>query len=120
MRRDRLIFVYNADSGILNTGMHGMHKMLFPSSYPCSLCAITYGTFSMRKEWKAFIEELSISVDFMHRDEWLKYTDRSDDLPAVLYENSRGIEVVLSKSQLDVMVLNELMESISQWIKAIE
>ena len=49
----RLLVVYNADSGILNALGHAVHKLVKPETYPCSLCAITYGAVSMRKEWKS-------------------------------------------------------------------
>lgn len=51
----RLFFVYNADGGRL-AGLKDMsHKFFSPATYPCSLCAITYGATLMRPEQGAFI-----------------------------------------------------------------
>ena len=66
----RLIFVYNADGGRL-AGLKDMfHKILSPATYPCSLCAVTYGAFSIRPEWQQFIRQLPVPVEFLHRDEF--------------------------------------------------
>jgi hypothetical protein len=66
----RLLFVYNADGGQLAGLKDLFHKILSPSTYPCSLCAITYGTVSMRTEWKDFVRQLAVPVEFLHRDEF--------------------------------------------------
>jgi hypothetical protein len=49
---DKLIFVYNADSGILNAIKDLIHKNVSPETYPCSLCAVTYDNLGMKREWK--------------------------------------------------------------------
>ncbi len=38
-----LIFVYNADSGLLNAINDGILKIVSPSTYQCSLCSLTFG-----------------------------------------------------------------------------
>jgi hypothetical protein len=48
----RLLFVYNADGGLLPGLKDMFHKILSPGTYPCSLCAVTYGATAMRPEWK--------------------------------------------------------------------
>ncbi|MEE4288412.1 MAG: hypothetical protein V2J14_03500, partial [Erythrobacter sp.] len=64
----RLIFVYNANSGLAEAIRHTFHKQLFPASYPCSLCALTHGLVSMRGEWKRYWQALDAEVVFHHRD----------------------------------------------------
>jgi hypothetical protein len=66
----RLLFVYNADGGLLPGLKDMFHKILSPATYPCSLCGITYGATTMRPEWKEFIKALPVPVDFLHRDEF--------------------------------------------------
>ncbi|MCB2377159.1 hypothetical protein LGH70_06170 [Hymenobacter sp. BT635] len=84
----QLIFVYNADAGLLNGLLDLAHKMISPTTYPCSLCAITYGT-RMRPEWKSFIDSLPLESQFLHRDEfsavypWLA----QERLPAVFLKD---------------------------------
>ena len=80
----RLLFVYNADGGQLAGLKDLFHKMLSPATYPCSLCAITYGATSMRPEWREFVKSLPVPVDFLHRDEFVRdYPQwRTHPLPA--------------------------------------
>ena len=66
---DKLIFVYNADSGILNSLKDWAHKIISPKTYACSLCALTYDNLGMRRPWREFIKELGYEVEFLHRDE---------------------------------------------------
>jgi hypothetical protein len=64
-----LIFVYNADSGVLNLLKDLWIKTVTPEKYECQLCAVTYGPTGMRREWKEFIGTLDREVRFLHRDE---------------------------------------------------
>ena len=80
---NKLIFVYNADSGLLNGIKDLIHKNVSPDTYPCSLCAVTYDNFGMRREWKQFISQLGRTVEFLHRDELEeKYEIKDVPLPA--------------------------------------
>jgi len=80
---DKLIFVYNADSGILNAVKDLIHKNVSPETYPCSLCAVTWDNLGMKREWKQFIHSLNRSVEFLHRDELeRKYAITNVPLPA--------------------------------------
>ncbi|TRD11828.1 hypothetical protein FGU71_08145 [Erythrobacter insulae] len=83
--RTRLLIVYNADSGVMNALLHALHKQFAPATYPCSLCALTYGSVSMRREWRAFLNELPLEVVFHHRDDFAAaYPGHGYDLPAIL------------------------------------
>lgn len=85
-----LLFIYAADSGLFNTVADIAHKIFSPQTYPCQLCALTHGNFSVRKEWRAFIESLPVPCLFMHRDEAAGITDiDADALPAV-YSRRQG------------------------------
>ena len=76
----KLIFVYNADSGIFNTLADAAHKIFSPKTYSCNLCAITYSNLGMKSEWKAFIEKLPIKSEFLHKDQ-LREQYGMDDIP---------------------------------------
>jgi hypothetical protein len=39
----KLLFVYNADSGLFNSIAEAAHKIVSPQTYRCDLCRITYG-----------------------------------------------------------------------------
>ena len=91
MSKTKLIFVYNADSGLFNTVTDIAHKMLSPKTYECNLCSITHGVFKIRDTWVKFLEELNAECDFLHKDEFLKANpDINESLPAVFkIENGR-------------------------------
>src|SRR5512138_1546777 len=79
-----ILFVYNADSGLFNTLTDIAHKIFAPESYECNLCAITYGNFAMRAEWKEYLESLNAEFEFLHRDELAnRYGMTEAALPAV-------------------------------------
>ena len=81
---NRLLFVYNADSGLFNTMADIGHKIFSPETYSCALCALTHGYFTERREWREFIESLECDCRFLHRDEFVQaYPDLESDLPAV-------------------------------------
>ncbi|SHJ48097.1 GTPase [Pseudozobellia thermophila] len=68
----KLIFVYNADSGLRNKVMDSVHKLLSPHTYECNLCDITFGVFTENKVWKKFRETRGIAMEFLHKDEFRK------------------------------------------------
>ena len=68
----KLIFIYNADSGFFNSLKDTVQKTVAPKSYDCKLCQVTFGAFSMKDDWREFINQLSIKVEFLHKDEFIK------------------------------------------------
>ena len=83
--RPRLLFVYNADTGLFNTLADAAHKILSPQTYHCVLCKVTYGWFQERRAWRAFLDTLDADCEFLHRDELhARFPDVAVTLPAVL------------------------------------
>lgn len=81
----KLVFVYNGDSGLLNGVMHYLHKRISPDTYPCKLCGVIYDGTELNKGWLAFVKELGIPAEFLHRDEFrAKYGDQPYAFPVVL------------------------------------
>ena len=99
----RLMIVYNADSGILNALAHAVHKAIRPSTYPCSLCALTYGAVSMRRQWRHFLSGLRMDKVFHHRDDFSRtFPGHSFALPAILIsENGNPLRILVSNETLD-------------------
>lgn len=64
----RLVFIYNAKSGLLNGALDYVHKIVSPRTYECSLCGLTYGNLGMRREWEAFLRTLPVPVEFAYPD----------------------------------------------------
>ena len=119
----RLLCVYNADTGLIQALMHAVHKQLRPDTYPCSLCALTYGAVSMRGDWKTFWQELDAEVLFYHRDDFTadfpKYgTSGTQEvaLPVIMIDEADAeLRVLISNEELDAMAdVNELMARVEE------
>lgn len=78
---EKLIFVYNANSGWYNSVVDSLHKMVSPNTYACSLCDITYGVFSENELWKNFRESSNTEMEFLHKDEFVKKYKTSTIVP---------------------------------------
>ena len=105
---DHLIFVYNVDSGPGALLLDAVHRVVSPSTYACNLCDLTYGHFTMKREWKDFIGGLRWPVTFLMRDAFLRRHPESKGatFPAVfLVENGAAREVVASS---DIDPTNDL------------
>jgi hypothetical protein len=97
-----LVFVYNADSGLFNTLTDIAHKVFAPETYSCNLCAITYGAFSIRAEWKDYLESLAATFVFLHRDELAEqYPGTEDELPAVFRKGDNRLISWISASEIN-------------------
>lgn len=97
-----ILFVYNADSGVFNTLTDIAHKIFSPQSYECNLCAITYGNFTIRAEWKEFLESLEIGLEFLHRDEFIeKYGQPEQALPAVFRKKGEELEPWITAEEIN-------------------
>ncbi len=90
----RLVFVYNADSGLFNTLSDIAHKIFSPATYSCHLCELSHSHFTMRSEWAAFIKTLKLEGEFLHRDEFIKqYGNDHHAFPAIFLR--QGDEITL-------------------------
>lgn len=113
----RLIFVYNADSGLLNAVKDAVWKVVRPSTYPCSLCALTYGWVSMHGKWRRFLASLPHTKLFHHRDDFAAaFPASAAALPVILWANE-GAEpqVLVSAAELDALTdLDSLVAAVEQ------
>lgn len=98
-----LILVYNADGGIFAAVSDAVHKLISPATYPCSLCAVSYGAVGMRSEWRAFLESLPYATTFHHRDDFRRaYPSLNIALPAILLASEgQPPEVLVDAETLD-------------------
>lgn len=78
--KTELVFIYNADSGLVSAVLDSAHKLISPSTYQCELCSITHGLFGEREAWRKFRESFDGIMTFLHRDE----TDWQGELPIIL------------------------------------
>lgn len=111
--KSTLVFVYNADSGIFNAFSDLAHKLLSPETYPCSLCAITYSSFGMRKEWRLFLKRLDVEKEFLHADELKdRYGIEGVTLPAI-FRKEAGLSLWIDADAINgCSNLGELKELI--------
>ena len=117
----RLVFVYNADSGLFNTLADIGHKIFSPETYSCELCALTHGYFSERREWRAFVESLPLPCEFLHRDEFLRaHPDQQGHrFPVVLHMSENGLQVCLTREDLAACTdLDTLQQAIRRCLPA--
>ncbi len=109
----KIIFVYNADSGLVNTVVDVAHRLTKPNSYPCRLCAVTYGTFGMEKRWKDFLRQIGIPAIFWHRDEFTKkckFPNYRVEFPAVIVkENDKMTTIMDAKDFKKISDLDDLV-----------
>lgn len=127
-KNPRLLCVYNADTGLIEALKHAVQKQFAPESYPCSLCALTYGAVAMRGDWKEFWLSLDAQVDFYHRDDFTQDFPalgtggaREVMLPVVLTSDA-GEEpsVLISSKELDAMGdVTELMAKVDDLMKSV-
>lgn len=112
---DKLVFVYNADSGIVNGLLDYAHKTFSPQTYACNLCALTYGYTGMRAEWRRFLRNLRAPVEFVHRDELReRYCVEGVALPTILALRAGILEVWMSATAINACnTLDELRSLVS-------
>ena len=116
----RLLFVYNADGSLLPGLKDMFHKILSPGTYPCSLCAITYGAASMQPQWREFIKALPVPVDFLHRDEFVRDYPQwaGHPLPAAFAAEANGTLTPFIKApELDAADLGGLMQLVRERLR---
>ena len=98
----KIIFVYNADSGVFNLLSDVAHKIFSPQTYSCNLCALTHSNFGMRAEWKNFLETLENPLEFLHANEFKdKYKFEKVALPAVFKEKNGELSLLLTASAIN-------------------
>ncbi len=110
-----LLFVYNADSGVINSLKDYVHKSVSPATYQCNLCALTYGSLGMKGTWTQFVDGLEVPVEFLHRDE-LRQRHGVEDLflPAVLLKDGSGVSVLIPAEEVnELWTLDELKGLVS-------
>lgn len=96
----KLIFVYNADSGLFSSIFDLGHKIINPDTYQCNLCSLTYGNFTENKKWKEFRKKAAIEMEFLHRDEFEKNYKLKIEYPAILILDDM-LEVGISNEEIN-------------------
>ena len=104
---EKLIFVYNADSGKISAFLDSVRKVVAPDNYDCQLCGLTYGLVNEKKAWKVFRTSFNIPMTFLHRDEFERvYKSKFGykfTYPVVLVESNNGLELLITTEELNTL-----------------
>ncbi len=117
-----LLFVYNADTGLFSVVTDYAHKIISPKTYPCNLCALTYGNMGMNNKWKEFIGNLKVPIAFLHRDEFVKQYDLKDtQLPAAFLKLGESVTMLITHDDLNNCTsVEELIALVTKKIGEVE
>ena len=100
----KLIFVYNADSGKINTMLDIGHKLLSPQTYSCNLCQMTHGLLKEKERWKEFREASGHELKFLHKDEFEEKYPMQTGYPVILQEQDNGaLQTIVGQAELNNM-----------------
>lgn len=118
----KLVFVYNADSGLVNALKDGIVSIVAPSKMPCRLCGLTFTSVSMRSKWKTFIDDLGVPVEFLHRNEFHeRYGMHDAEFPAAYIDRSGELEPFISVGEMNSnKTLDALIEMVKQKTAALK
>lgn len=99
-----ILFVYNADSSIFSQVSDAVQKIISPSSYECNLCMVTYGTVSMKDEWKKYLDTLPFVKEFLHRDEFQEHYPElaNTKLPAIFLVRNNIPSLLISAEDINM------------------
>jgi hypothetical protein len=112
---DALVMVYNADEGVAAMLLDGLHKALRPDTYPCDLCAITYGSVSMRGPWRDWLKAQPFAAEFYHRQDFARaWPDfAATPLPAILRRDGDALLLLLGPGDMRAdMTIDELVAAV--------
>jgi hypothetical protein len=127
----KLVFVYNAESGGAFTALKDtLHKTFRKSTYECNLCAVTFGAFGMKRDWKNFVNDLDVPVEFkkkdkfkfefLHKDEFnQKYNVKDAKFPSAYLLDKNGLDLFISQDEMNaVKAIEELKELVNKKVEA--
>ncbi len=116
---DKIIFIYNANSGRLNGYLDALHKVISPQTYKCKLCDLTYGVLTENKVWKKFRTSTPVPMEFLHLDEFKKgYASKFASkytFPLILVVNKGELEILISTEEINQLQdVEQLIRLISE------
>ena len=121
----KLIFVYNANTGVVNTWLDIAHKIVSPKTYDCDLCTLTHGNFSEKRIWKTFRNTSLIDMEFHHKDEFLKkYKSKwlpKYTFPIILISDAQGLHPFMMPQDFkEIDSVGVLIEKIEHFVKQLD
>ncbi len=108
------VFVYNANTDVINAMVDYAHKVFKPSTYKCDLCALTHHNLGQRSAWKKFKENSCSNFSFWYIRQFEKAYSERYEYPVVLKIVENGFELLLSRSEI------AKLKSVEQLINKLE
>lgn len=101
LRIERLIGVYDADGTLRGEISYWIGARL--GQRHCSLCDVTHGTFTEKRDWKRCRDSLPVPFETFHRDDQPDDVRRAteDRVPVVVARTSGGIVVLLDGAAIE-------------------
>ncbi len=98
-----IVLVYNANAGIIAGIGDSLHKLLSPATYPCRLCAITYGLLAMRAQWRRWLDAQAWPVEVFHRPDFRAAhpAQHAKALPAIFRRDGDRLTLLVGADAMD-------------------
>jgi len=98
-----LLFIYNADSGILpGLKEYSSKAGISHGRNLCNLTAITSTPIGMKKDWKRFVRDLNIPARFLNRNEFISEIGAGlITFPAILVQMGKDLLIVASSEEIN-------------------
>ena len=115
----KLVFVYNANSGLFEAMTDAIRKVVAPMTQNCNLCALTYQVAWMKPVWSGFVNHLGVAVEFLHRDEFKEKYPREDaEFPSAYLDRGGELDLFISTEEMNAAkTLDELIEIVKKKLK---
>jgi hypothetical protein len=98
-----LLFVYNAESGVLPAIKdYASNGGTASAKNVCNLTAITNSPIGMKKDWKRFVRDLGIPARFLNRNEFVSEIGAGlITFPAILVQTGKDLLMVASSEEIN-------------------
>lgn len=101
----KLIYVYNADRGVVAALADAAHRACSPETFPCRLSTLTRSPFGAPRRWQRFVASLGVPVTFVFRREFVeRFGDPSAELPALFSETGGELTLQAAASAIQAAV----------------
>ena len=110
----QFVFVYNAESGVFNKSFDFLHKLVSPSTYSCSLCALTHHGFGAKSEWKKYLSESSLNLSFIYKDDFISEYPEFLNVELPIFLDLSSSEVAISAKEMRQLTLSSLIDQLKK------
>ena len=111
MEKTQLIFIYNANSGVV-AGIKDSVQKIKTGKSKCSLCTATWSAFNVKSSWRAKEKQIKVPFVYYHRDDMPEdisnfVEEQKVLLPVVLIKENDKLRILIPSDRLDRCVGND-------------